>query len=278
MTSTLLSDYEQLRARNIERNNQRLRELGLISILEEQQSNDSAWGRHGSGGSANKDDDDGLDLAATTTKIRKNNNKKKKRTLQESTNESAIASRKSARLQGLDPELGGINEDGDSSDNGSGSSTTNDGNNRSVDQLRKDRVEECRSVRNKRLMLYGGTDNEEEDTKTFEKAKQENPTASYGHCLMRVRTMSEKQLQNRIKMIERAAGKHCVVKMVRVFLILSVLSIDSILLANFQYQSACTGDKELTSYANTSFIFLSATLHTHTHTLEIGHFQMLFTR
>jgi len=30
---------------------------------------------------------------------------------------------------------------------------------------------------------------------------------------MRVRTMTEKGLANRIKTIERAAGKHCVVKM-----------------------------------------------------------------
>ena len=41
----------------------------------------------------------------------------------------------------------------------------------------------------------------------------ENPTASYQHCLMRVRTMSEKALTNRIRAIERTAGKHCVVKM-----------------------------------------------------------------
>ena len=41
----------------------------------------------------------------------------------------------------------------------------------------------------------------------------ENPTASYAHCLMRVRSMSERALINRCKTIERAAGKHCVVKM-----------------------------------------------------------------
>ncbi len=38
-------------------------------------------------------------------------------------------------------------------------------------------------------------------------------TASYGHTLMRVRTMSEPALAKRIKAIERAAGKHAVVKM-----------------------------------------------------------------
>ena len=46
-----------------------------------------------------------------------------------------------------------------------------------------------------------------------EQAAKENPTATYEHCLMRVRTMSDKGLRNRVKAIERAAGKHCVVKM-----------------------------------------------------------------
>ena len=38
-------------------------------------------------------------------------------------------------------------------------------------------------------------------------------TASYQHTLMRVRTMSEPALKNRVKAIERAKGKHAVVKM-----------------------------------------------------------------
>jgi hypothetical protein len=38
-------------------------------------------------------------------------------------------------------------------------------------------------------------------------------TASYQHTLMRVRTMSEPALGNRVKAIERAKGKHAVVKM-----------------------------------------------------------------
>jgi len=42
---------------------------------------------------------------------------------------------------------------------------------------------------------------------------KKNPSATYEHCAMRVRTMTEKALANRVKVIERAAGKHCVVKM-----------------------------------------------------------------
>ena len=40
-----LSSYEVTRAKNIERNNARLRSLGLISAREEEKSNDAAWGR-----------------------------------------------------------------------------------------------------------------------------------------------------------------------------------------------------------------------------------------
>ena len=40
-----------------------------------------------------------------------------------------------------------------------------------------------------------------------------NHTASYEHCAMRVRTMTEKALINRVKAIERACGQHCVIKM-----------------------------------------------------------------
>ena len=38
-------------------------------------------------------------------------------------------------------------------------------------------------------------------------------TASYGHTLMRVMTMGEPGLANRIKAIERACGQHAVAKM-----------------------------------------------------------------
>ena len=61
-----LSGYEQERARNIERNNARLRALGLISALEEQRSNKKAWGKSGNDGS-----DDTTKLATEATKKRK---------------------------------------------------------------------------------------------------------------------------------------------------------------------------------------------------------------
>uniref|UniRef100_A0A7S3PHU5 Uncharacterized protein n=1 Tax=Aplanochytrium stocchinoi TaxID=215587 RepID=A0A7S3PHU5_9STRA len=40
-----------------------------------------------------------------------------------------------------------------------------------------------------------------------------NPTATYDHTWMRVRTMSDKALLRRVNAIEKACGQHCIVKM-----------------------------------------------------------------
>jgi hypothetical protein len=48
---------------------------------------------------------------------------------------------------------------------------------------------------------------------TTSSSSSSNKTATYEHCDMRIRTMSEQQIQNRIRVIERAAGRHCIVKM-----------------------------------------------------------------
>ena len=60
-STAILSEYENIRAHNIERNNAKLRSLGLNSALEERESNASAWKRN-------------HQLSGTTTKS-KNSNK-----------------------------------------------------------------------------------------------------------------------------------------------------------------------------------------------------------
>lgn len=70
---------------------------------------------------------------------------------------------------------------------------------------REEMVIECREARQRAAI--------EAAKAGFKAAGKENPTATYEHCLMRVKTMTEKGLANRIRAIERAAGKHCVVKM-----------------------------------------------------------------
>jgi hypothetical protein len=77
----------------------------------------------------------------------------------------------------------------------------------SLDLIREKRVAECRQARQLVALRFSKLSDAEK------KAAKENPTATYAHCLHRVRTMTEKALYNRVRAIERAAGKHCVIKM-----------------------------------------------------------------
>eukprot|EP00536_Pseudo-nitzschia_multiseries_P018805 jgi/Psemu1/316313/fgenesh1_kg.3150_\ len=199
-----LSEYEQRRIDNIKRNNARLRALGLISSVEERRSNAIARGiipkatvskengNHSgddSDGTNSEDeewcdDDGGGGGGGTTTKRKRKSAPKEQREGQ----------RKSRRLKGekaeytLDTEESLFSKDP-----------------AVREKERGERVEECRQVRLRAanaIAACGGAE-----------AAKKNPTATYEHCLMRVKTMTEKGLVNRVKAIERAAGKHCVVKM-----------------------------------------------------------------
>ena len=74
-----------------------------------------------------------------------------------------------------------------------------------LEKEREERINECREVRLRAANAIAACGGEE--------AAKKNPTATYEHAKMRVQTMTEKGLVNRVKAIERAAGKHCVVKM-----------------------------------------------------------------
>ena len=165
------SEYEVARARNIERNNAKLRTLGLISVAEEEASNAAAWSTSKTG-TGN----------GPSSKHSKRNKRKK-----DEPASSSSPSRKSLRLKGLEP----------------------DGCTAVVVKKRRkspEKPERDRRAARQRAAL-------EHSSLGAARAARENPTATYEHCLMRVRTMSEKQLRNRVRTIERAAGKHCVVKM-----------------------------------------------------------------
>lgn len=165
-----LGEYERKRAFNIERNNAKLRSLGLISLREEEESNAIAWGR----------------------RQQSHSPKTNKRKIVKKLDGSPL--RRSKRLKQASP-------------NGEVSSR-----NDTLSPIQEDvqeRIMECRKARLEAANAYalacaGCT--------SAENAKK-NPTATYNHCLMRVRTMSEKALETRIKVIERAAGKCCVIKM-----------------------------------------------------------------
>ena len=86
------SEYEQLRARNIVRNNARLRSLGLITRREEERSNALALGKPVNDGPAGRKEESNGEWTHSHKK------KKRKSNIVE-------ASRKSLRLQGITPEL-----------------------------------------------------------------------------------------------------------------------------------------------------------------------------
>jgi hypothetical protein len=184
MASTeALSDYEKLRARNIQRNNDRLRALGLLSAQEEEESNTLAWKQQHT-----------VTVSRSITNVEKN----KKRKLP--TPAATSPSRKSLRLQGKQPngtETLIIMDDHDNNNNTSGT----------LEKVREARVQECRQIRMRLAIEYATK------TDAEKKAAKENPTATYEHTAMRIRTMKEKGLKNRVRAIERAAGKHSVIKM-----------------------------------------------------------------
>ena len=76
-----LSEYEQSRARNIERNNARLRSLGLITVAEERRSNDLAWGRpplHTSDAGGSDEDEEGSSSDEEYTERNNKSSRKRK--------------------------------------------------------------------------------------------------------------------------------------------------------------------------------------------------------
>uniref|UniRef100_A0A7S1B9Z9 Uncharacterized protein n=1 Tax=Corethron hystrix TaxID=216773 RepID=A0A7S1B9Z9_9STRA len=182
------SDYEHQRATNIERNNARLRLLGLITPEEESISNDLAWGK-----SVTKSLVSQRKLDDTNSKKATPRKRKKGETIEET-----APTRKSRRLQGISASKSDSNEEMQVCDHYTPLP------HRQL-QTREEQSAERRKARLRAaaLVAEAGAD----------AAAMENPTASYEHCLMRVRTMTEKGLGNRIKAIERAAGRHCVVKM-----------------------------------------------------------------
>ena len=66
-----------------------------------------------------------------------------------------------------------------------------------VQKQREEIVKECREMRlcAAKAVADAGA----------EKAAKENPTATYEHCLMRVRTMTEKGLVNRVSVFVRSS-------------------------------------------------------------------------
>ena len=169
----------------------RLRSLGLISELEEKRSNAQAEGIELQESNSSSDESDSESDGEWEDSEK---NKKVKKSKKRKRNEKVPreGSRKSKRIQGIGADNQPLPTEL-----------------KSKDDLLRERVERVRECREVRLRAAAALAQNE----GAEKAAKENPTATYEHCLMRVRSMTEKGLLNRVKAIERAAGKHCVVKM-----------------------------------------------------------------
>ena len=177
-----LSEYEQARARNIEKNNARLRSLGLISVAEEKQSNDNAWGRHSCTNNASDDDDDDDDSSSDEEYSEGNTSSLKKRRKKKNPLPPREGSRKSRRLMHLPSEDGYAD--------GTPPNETAQERKARIQKEREDLVAECREARQRAAIEVAKAG--------LDVAGQKNPTATYEHCLMRVRTMNEKGLTNRV--------------------------------------------------------------------------------
>ena len=170
--SVVLSDYEQARARKIEKHNAKLRSLGLITVAEERRSNDMAWGRHTVPSEDDSSDDESSDEEYIEEGGKRRSKKEKKRALKV----PREGSRKSRRLRGENAEGGALD----------------DNYHERLERVEKERkawVAECREARQRAAI---------EVAKAGAEMTKNNPTASYAHCLMRVKTMTEKGLKNRV--------------------------------------------------------------------------------
>ena len=203
----MTSEYEKERINRIIRNNAKLKSLGLISALEEERSNRAAKGEKLPSSTA-----------GSNTKIKKPEDGKKRKRVKK---EVKVATRKSRRLQGLDTELKGIIGEDDlvefskediirirNEEDGYAGLTQEDIlKQEALTRERNQRVRECAEMRQKAVTALA------EACGSFDAAAKKNPTATYDHALMRIQSMTHKGLANRIKAIERALGRHSIIKM-----------------------------------------------------------------
>jgi hypothetical protein len=202
--TSALSDYEVRIAQNIERNNTRLRELGLISKQEESWSNLMAWKKNVPAGKAPahqsllkrrhaKDDEEYHDDKDDGSESDDFVPKRTKHVKAEAIG-SPVSRRQSRRLAGNDPEIADI-------------SRPSPQRTKTVHVKHEDDYDELRVARLQRAIDVSL------EPEAMENAAKRNKTATYQHCLMRIRTMPLHLLPRRIQSIERAAGKDCVIKM-----------------------------------------------------------------
>ncbi|CAJ1951148.1 unnamed protein product [Cylindrotheca closterium] len=176
-----LSDYEKLRAAKIEKHNALLRSLGLISAQEELESNALAWHKSLPTNAKRKRQEDATGNPQKSSKL--------------AAKTALPPSRQSLRQRGKEPD---------------GSEVPPSLKAESIQEMRQSRVLECRQVRLERARQY----NDKVTNGTGKMNRADDPTGKlYDHTYYRIQSMTDKALEGRIKAIERAAGKQCIIKM-----------------------------------------------------------------
>eukprot|EP00980_Cylindrotheca_fusiformis_P013791 scaffold3557_cov54-Cylindrotheca_fusiformis.AAC.1 len=175
----ILSEYEKLRERNIQRNNARLKALGLLSPHNHHSNEENENERK-------------------SNKPSQKHKRRRRRPLSTSNDNdgsgnTAVASgRKSLRLQGKEP--------------------TNAAGIKLLHWKEESPDEQPRRKPSKQTRPKKTDDDKENSQVSFSSSLDEEATI-YQHTLMRIQSMTEKALKRRIQVIERAAGKQCFIKM-----------------------------------------------------------------
>jgi hypothetical protein len=203
------STYEMMRIQKIVRNHAKLRSLGLMTQQEEEQSNADATRSLG----------DRSNHTRATTKTLRDTKRHQKRPSQWKVKMDTMTSRSKRCKDTAATEIIPLSKTSSSSSVASNPRTSlrlkglppvpitqeryKEG---TIDM--EPRIWKSRQERQQIAIQYATSVNEPTTS-----SSSSNKTATYEHCDMRIRTMSDQQIQNRIRVIERAAGQHCIVKM-----------------------------------------------------------------
>lgn len=166
------SEYEINRAKKVERNNARLRELGLMSLKEEIESNAKAW-----------------KTQTILSEIKKTPAPKR------SLGQMSEGARKSSRSRSS-------NDKEEKKNNNSLSPQTKPS--WQIDMI---------NIASNNPPIQAEYQSNWKENSAQDTNSKDNPTLMYEHCLMRIRSMTHNQLKNRIRVIENAAGRQCILKL-----------------------------------------------------------------
>ena len=182
MNSTMMSEYELLRQQKIQRNQEKLRSLGLLTLKDESTAAQKPSKMTG---------------AQEPLQHHETNHKKRTSRSSEQVKQHPPLRRVSLRLRGIDPFPTG---------------RKNSNQRHSRPTLSDGTLKEATTISGKTAANWNEASTRTVNTKQSSTSSS-NKTTTKEHCQMRIRTMTIPQLQQRIRIIERARGEHCITKL-----------------------------------------------------------------